>query len=100
MTRTFTLGQQLVAGFILPVLSLVLLGWLSYSGTVALLASSEQVNHNHQVIAELAGLLTSVENAETQQRGFLISGQEEFLDEYRRAVTAIERSYERLTTLE
>lgn len=99
MRRNLTLGQQIVVGFSLPILSLLLLGWLSYSSTRRLSQTGYWVDHTYEVLSELAHFLSFVEDVETRQRGFLLTENEEFLTEYRSAIAASERSYARLRTL-
>ena len=47
-----------------------------------LIESSKQVRHSHAVINNLAHILLVMTDAETGQRGYLISGNPEFLGPY------------------
>ena len=50
-----------------------------------LLESQDWVNHTNQVITKLGNVLSVLKDGETGQRGFLLSGQAEFLEPYNTA---------------
>jgi PAS domain S-box-containing protein len=54
-------------------------------GTVSLYDSEMEIRQAHQVSAGLASLLALVRDAETGQRGFIITGREEYLQPYEEA---------------
>ncbi len=99
MSRIFTLGQQIVSGFCITVLSVLVLGYLSYSRLQEVRTSNTWLMHSHEVLTELSVLMSSMDEAEYQQRDFVLSGQSESLQGYQRAVAAIEPSMEKLTQL-
>jgi CHASE3 domain sensor protein len=94
MARSFTLTQQIAAAYVLPALIMMLLGGLSYQNTQRLIESSRWVEHTYRVLGELNDMLNSLEHAETGQRGFVITGKDEFLEPYRAAVITIQKEYE------
>ena len=47
------------------------------------------MTHTHQVRGELADLLSELKDAETGQRGYVITGDESYLEPYKSALTAI-----------
>lgn len=47
----------------------------------------EWVSHTHEVLAKLEAALSSLKDAETGQRGYLLSGDPAYLDPYRAAVS-------------
>jgi CHASE3 domain sensor protein len=57
------------------------------------------VTHTQEVIGEIASLLSVAQDAETGQRGYLITGENRYLAPYDDAVAAIHRRVERLETL-
>ncbi|MFL9841101.1 response regulator [Sphingomonas sp. ST-64] len=72
-------------------------GALAYSNMLTLRADTSRVVHTHEVITELGNLLSAVQDAETGQRGFLLTGNNRYLEPYQDAlsrasasVTAIE----------
>ncbi|MEY4705580.1 MAG: hypothetical protein RL042_1785 [Nitrospirota bacterium] len=89
-----TVASLAGAGFLL-----VLLATASY-WTVVLYQESERfVIHTHEVLTELSRTLSSLTDAETGQRGFLLTGHDGYLEPYTRAVMEIHGHLERLKVL-
>jgi len=82
MKSSWTIGQQIAAGFVLPLVILVALGIFSYRSTQRLLQTNESVAHTHEGLVALSTFLSSLDDAETGKRGFVITGREEFLEPY------------------
>ncbi|MDB5878309.1 MAG: methyl-accepting chemotaxis sensory transducer [Variovorax sp.] len=59
---------------------------LTYHGHSLLVESRQRVDHTYQVLAGLNRLFISVEDAETGQRGFIITGDDTYLEPYLNAV--------------
>jgi signal transduction histidine kinase len=70
------------AAFLAAITLLVLIGWLGYRILAELRGATERVTHTHQVIEELQEVLTHLADAETGQRGFIITGDERYLKPY------------------
>jgi PAS domain S-box-containing protein len=64
-----------------------------------LVGESEEVQHTTQVLIELDAVLSAMTDAETGQRGFLITGDERYLAPYLTATGATEAHLETLKTL-
>ncbi len=82
-----TVGKRLVAGFGLAAVTLLLIALVSYRNANLLIETEHWVGHTHQVRAELAELLSQLKDAETGQRGYVITGEESYLDPYKSGVT-------------
>lgn len=67
-------------------------GLAAYRETRALARSSEYLNHTHSVRIELATLLAALVDIETGQRGFVLTGDERFLQPYHDGLTTLGRS--------
>lgn len=80
MRSTFKRNIQI--GFGLSLLVLIISSAASYISINALLNSSRLVNHTNQVIQELEEMMYIMKDAETAQRGYLLSDLEEFLEPY------------------
>jgi len=65
------------------------IGWLAYLNMTAVKESDNWVSHTHAVIEELDTLLSSLTDAETGQRGFIITGNDGYLEPYRNSLTNI-----------
>jgi len=64
-------------------------GSVSYFNVQVLKTDNDAIVHSHQVISTLDGLLSSMQDAETGQRGFLLTGNEKYLQPYEDALTKI-----------
>jgi CheY-like chemotaxis protein/signal transduction histidine kinase/CHASE3 domain sensor protein len=51
--------------------------------------NNQKVQHSHEVITSLDQLLSLIQDAETGQRGFLLTGNERYLDPYANAVATV-----------
>lgn len=75
-------NNNLRIGFGLSILLLIISSVVSYFCIRGLLNSSGLVRHTHEVIRTLDNSLSFLKDAETGQRGYLLTGQEEFLQPY------------------
>ncbi|RZM04017.1 MAG: hypothetical protein EOP73_03435 [Variovorax sp.] len=81
----------------LPMAIIVTLGaYLSYHGHALLVDSRTRVDHTQQVLSALNRVFISVEDAETGQRGYVITGQESYLAPYTIATQALPLAYAEL----
>jgi CHASE3 domain sensor protein len=95
----WTFGRKIAAGFALSFLLLVGIGAVSYRGLDTLTATSHWVAHTHQVLESAALLISQLKDAETGQRGYIITGEEVFLEPYRAALTSLDRTTKDLRRL-
>ena len=92
MVSNWTVGRRLVAAFGLAALTLVTIALVSYRNASRLIDNETLVAQSHQVRTELADLLSELKDAETGQRGFIITGNESYLAPYQSALTGITRT--------
>jgi CheY-like chemotaxis protein/signal transduction histidine kinase len=71
--------------FAMALVILSSLGWLAYQNMNAVKESVYWVSHTHVVIDEMDLLLATLTDAETGQRGFIITGDEDYLEPYNKA---------------
>src|ERR1700719_1403182 len=83
-----------VAGMIL-----LLVAGLLYRNGRGFIEASEWVSHTHEVLAELEATLSAAAEAQTAARGYIITGQEAFLEPYQAAVPAVRANLDRLKSL-
>ena len=67
----------------------LLIGFLSYRSWISFDRHTEQLEATQQLISGINALLLSLTDAETGQRGFLLTGDERYLEPYRQARTDI-----------
>lgn len=82
----WTFGKKIALGFVVSSLLLITIGVGAYRSTSSLASTSVQVARTHQVLEHIVHLLGLLKDAETGQRGFVITGQESFLEPYNASV--------------
>ncbi|QEL16619.1 methyl-accepting chemotaxis protein [Limnoglobus roseus] len=87
MGTKWTVGRKLAAGFAVALTALLVVGAVSYRSMSQLIENAAWVAHTHEVLQELESLLSLLKDAETGQRGYLISRQKSFLEPYTVALT-------------
>jgi PAS domain S-box-containing protein len=97
-SATFALERNVRIGFAFGLLALVFMGGMSYRSVERLRADAEWVDHTHQVISLLRQLLLSLTEAETIHRGYMISGNEAFLQPYDAALGEVDNTLRQLRT--
>jgi len=92
-------GSQATAGLVSASLIMILLVSMMYRVTVAHQESEWRVAHTHEVLTELSLTLSSLKDAETGQRGFLLTGHDRYLEPYVHAMAEIREHLQRLKGL-
>lgn len=95
----WTFGRKLAVGFAVPSGVLLIISLFGYQSIQRLIENDRLVGHSHVVRTELSQILSLIKDAETGQRGYIISGDEDFLAPYRTALGDIERNYDDLRKL-
>jgi methyl-accepting chemotaxis protein len=80
---------RLVGAFAVPLVVLCAVGALAYRNTDTLEYNSGRVVHTYQVLQALDDITSTLKDAETGQRGYLITGQDGYLAPYTTAKDAI-----------
>src|ERR1700676_4111277 len=94
------MGNRIVlAGFLMATAILLFAGWLSYLNTVRFAEASEWQKHTYEVLNNLDDTIAGLVNAETGQRGYLLTGEESYLEPYRAAIKSIDQKIGELKTL-
>ncbi|AUB44042.1 DNA-binding response regulator, OmpR family, containings REC and winged-helix (plasmid) [Nostoc flagelliforme CCNUN1] len=82
--------KRVAGGFGLASAILVLIGVISYQNTRILINTSNQVQKTQEKINKLKELLSEMKDAETGQRGYILTGQETYLEPYQAVVGNID----------
>lgn len=75
-----------------PLVLVVLLGIVSALSLTSVRESSDQVKHSYRVIARARQTAKLIVEVETGQRGYLLTGSDEFLQPYRKASESLGRT--------
>jgi signal transduction histidine kinase/CHASE3 domain sensor protein/ActR/RegA family two-component response regulator len=79
----------LLATFTLTLISSASMGWFSYRNLKATSEASRLEKHAYLVILEFNSLLSSLKDAESGQRGFVITGNPKYLEPYNSALVTV-----------
>ena len=93
------LNRKVRLAFGFAMLTLLLMGSMSYRWMVISDESSHWVRHTHAVIESIQDLALAMENIESASRGFVISGNESDLQAYRSNVLKAEQDQATIRTL-
>ncbi|MGC4087654.1 MAG: CHASE3 domain-containing protein [Polyangiaceae bacterium] len=99
MGETWTFGRRLAVGFSVAGLTLLVIAFFGYENAHRLVESQGWVDHTQQVRREIAALTAELRDVETGTRGYVLTGKEEFLEPYRRALVQTEKYVESLRAL-
>src|SRR5580693_1442059 len=89
MAQSWTFGKRIALGFGVSVAILLLVGLVAYRSTDALIENDHLVTHTHAIIENLAHVVSVAKDAETGQRGYLLTGDEAYLEPYQSATSTI-----------
>ena len=95
----FSIGSKLWTSFISILLVIVAVGTTSYQSTTKLTETAQLVTHTHVVLGKLTELLSMLQDAETGQRGYLITGEERYLEPYQAASRNVDANIRQLKEL-
>src|SRR5689334_1521167 len=96
LVRGWTVARLLAAAYVLAIGGLLLVGAAAYARIGVLLDDRQTVEHNHAVADQIGLLKLQLQDAERGQRGFIITGNEEYLAPYTAVVKSIGLTMQRL----
>jgi methyl-accepting chemotaxis protein len=99
MYRNWTFGQKVALGFAAAASILLVLALVGYLNAHRLVENERWVAHTQQVRAKLNELCSLLVDAETGERGFIITGSDSFLEPYQAAVAGIAKGLDELAVL-
>jgi PAS domain S-box-containing protein len=94
-----SVGAKIGAGFLAGLLIVAAIGLSAYVSTQRLIEQNRWVTHTHQAIQNLEHVLSTLKDAETGQRGFLLIGKDRYLEPYNAATTEIQRGIDAVAEL-
>ena len=88
MERAFRLSSQrrIMAVFAAIVIILVIVAVLAFDTAARMVKDREAVGHTHHVLAELQETRALIDDAEDQQRGYIITGDEQYVGRFEQAL--------------
>ena len=85
----WAINNNIAVGFGTVLTILVINAGITYHNIQKAIATSNWVSHTNEVLAALEGTLSTLKDAETGQRGYLITGRENFLQPYNTATKSV-----------
>jgi CheY-like chemotaxis protein/signal transduction histidine kinase/CHASE3 domain sensor protein len=86
-------------GFMLALTAVVTIALLSYQSLQATAASSKSLTQSIEVLGQFSALLSTLKDAETGQRGYLLTGNESYLEPFLGAKAALPGEFNTLRGL-
>ncbi|WP_333863963.1 response regulator [Sphingobacterium sp.] len=90
-----TILRNLQIGFGISLLLLLASSTASYVSIRKQIHNSAMVDHSRRVMSRVNKILQDLQNAETGQRGFLLTGMDKFLDPYKTGLQSLPQSLSR-----
>jgi len=88
----WTIGRKIAAGFAIAFLLLLGIGTVAYRNLNVLSSTSLKVAQTHDVLYQIDMLLSELKDAETGQRGYVITGDDAYLEPYQEALASVTRT--------
>ncbi len=89
----------LVTGLIIGLLFFFASASIAYLNVQSLRASDQAIRHTHNVLIALNELLSTAQDAETGQRGYILTGTSSYLEPYQSAVALLDSRLETVAKL-
>jgi methyl-accepting chemotaxis protein len=99
MKINMRIGTRILAGYGLALVVVGAVGVVAYRANTELVDSADWVTHSHKVKGVLSDTLSALKDAETGQRGFLLTGEERYLDPHTQALKVISNDIQQLHDL-
>jgi len=95
----WNLNKKVTVGFAVVLAILAITEFITYRSTDHLVETSRQVTHTQQVLETLGKILITMDDAETGQRGYLLTEKDSYLKPYEAAVARLSEVLESLDKL-
>lgn len=95
----FGLNKKIRLGLGFSIILLILSSFLSFYTILKLIEQSSWVDHTNEVLINIESTISQLRGAETGQRGYLLTGDEQFLEPYRNAESKVKVNLAKLKEL-
>ena len=85
----FALEPRTVTGFLVALAAVIIIAVLSYDSVQRAAATSRDLARTVEGLAQVQAILSTLKDAETGQRGYLLTGREEYLEPFDEAKPAL-----------
>ncbi|HEY7986660.1 MAG TPA: CHASE3 domain-containing protein [Methylophilaceae bacterium] len=94
-----SIGTKIAAGYAVALLMLLIVGLTSYWNISELLQSAESRAHTFHVLQVVEQVASTLKDAETGQRGYLLTGEDKYLKPYLAAIESVNQTTQELRQL-
>jgi methyl-accepting chemotaxis protein len=94
-----TVGKKIATGFGVAMAILLVIGLVCYRSTTEFLKAAERRAHAHSVLEVIGEIDTLLADAQRGERGFVLTGDEPYLDPYQNATETIPPALQKLRDL-
>src|ERR1700677_3321429 len=95
----WNVGMRIGSGFVLISAILLVVGVVAYRSISKLVDTADWVTHSHKVLEDLGGVVQNMVNAETGQRGFIITNDQKYLEPWQYGATLAVQDLQEVRTL-
>ncbi|WP_037576684.1 response regulator [Sporocytophaga myxococcoides] len=95
----FGLNKKIRLGLGFSIILLILSSSLSFYTILKLIEQSSWVDHTNEILINIESTISQLRGAETGQRGYLLTGDEQFLEPYRNAESKVKVNLAKLKEL-
>ncbi len=85
-----SIQNKMVTVFSAVVVITILVSLATYRNAYHLIDANQRVIHSHEVEDKLGAILSLLKDAETGQRGFLLTGDDQYLEPYHSATSSLD----------
>jgi signal transduction histidine kinase len=85
----FSVDKITLLAIAIPMVALLLVGYISYQNTIQFIQRDNLADRINLIIQRLEHLITTITDAETGQRGFIITNRVDYLDPYNSAIRQV-----------
>jgi methyl-accepting chemotaxis protein len=96
MNRSRSFGVLIALGFTISFVMLMVIGAVGYLSIARVWSNTHQLGATYAVIDQLSELISVMKDAETGQRGYLLTGDDAYLEPYRLADASIDNVLKQL----
>ncbi|NJO79114.1 MAG: response regulator [Cyanobacteria bacterium RM1_2_2] len=99
MLNRLKIGTKIAASFVFGLGLFTAIATVSYRGINQLIENAQMEAHTYQVLGELDNLNAQLRRAQSEQRAYLITGEQEVLQPYQDAVANLDSSLQKVQQL-
>ena len=97
--RNFSIDKTTLLAIIIPMVALLLVGYISYENTIEFIQKDVVDDRINSIIQRLDNIISTITDAETGQRGYIITNRIDYLEPYNSAVRDIPSQLGTLDTM-